>query len=116
MKKKSDTFSKFQEFKMMIEEEVRVKIHCLCSNKGGEYTSNEFNQYLHKCGIRRQFTCDNMPQQNGVVERKNRHLAEICQSMLHIKNVSRRFWAGAMRTTAHVINKLPQPRLGFEIL
>ncbi|CAL8997356.1 unnamed protein product [Prunus brigantina] len=42
-------------------------------------------------------------------ERKNRHLAEICRSMLHAKNVLGRFWAEAMRSAAHVINKLPQP-------
>ena len=91
MKEKSDTFSKFQEFKMMIEGEIGEKICCLRSDNGGEYTSNEFDQYLHECGIRRQFTCANTPQQNGVAERKNRHLAEICRSMLHAKNVPGRF-------------------------
>ena len=110
---KSDTFSKFQEFKMMIEEEVGVKICCLRSDNGGEYTSDEFNQYLHEYRIRRQFTCANTPQQNGVAERKNRQLAEICRSVLHAKNVLRKFWVEAMQTAAHVINKLPQPRLGF---
>ncbi|KAE8733775.1 putative receptor-like protein kinase [Hibiscus syriacus] len=45
--------------------------------------------------------------------KKNRYLAEICRSMLHAKNVSGRFWAEAMRTAAFVINRLPQPRLGF---
>ena len=39
MKEKSDTFSKSQEFKMMIEGEIGVKICCLRSNSGGEYTS-----------------------------------------------------------------------------
>ncbi|CAL8099449.1 unnamed protein product [Prunus armeniaca] len=33
--------------------------------------------------------------------------------MLHAKNVLGRFWAEAIRTAAHVINKLPQPRLEF---
>ena len=61
----------------MIEKEVGVKIHCLHSDNGGEYTSNKFNQYLHECGIRRQFTCANASQKNGVAERKNRHVAEI---------------------------------------
>ena len=40
--------------------------------------SNEFDHYLHKCGIRHQFTCANTLQQNDVAERKNRHLVEIC--------------------------------------
>ncbi|KAE8723075.1 PLAC8 family protein [Hibiscus syriacus] len=95
------------------EGEVGKKICCLRTDNGGEYRSNEFSQYLRECRIRHQYTCANTPQQNGVAERKNRHLAEICRSMLHAKNVSGRFWAEAMRTAAFVINRLPQPRLGF---
>ncbi|KAE8663053.1 hypothetical protein F3Y22_tig00113123pilonHSYRG00166 [Hibiscus syriacus] len=113
MKEKSDTFSKFKEFRDSAEGEVGKKICCLRTDNGGEYRSNEFSQYLRECRIRHQYTCANTPQQNGVVERKNRHLAEICRSMLHAKNVSGRFSAEAMRTAAFVINRLPQPRLGF---
>ena len=50
---------------------------------------------------------------NGVAERKNRHLAEICQRMLHATIVPKRFWAEVIRTAALLINKLPQPRLEF---
>ena len=113
MKEKSETFSKFQEFKTTVEGELGMKIHCLRSKTGGEYTSDKFDRYMHECGIRHQFTCANTPQQNGVAEKKNRHLGEICRSMLHAKNVPGRFWAEAMRTASHVINKLPLPRLGF---
>ncbi|KAE8728709.1 hypothetical protein F3Y22_tig00004111pilonHSYRG00116 [Hibiscus syriacus] len=109
MKEKSDTFSKFKEFRDSAEGEVGKKICCLRTDNGGEYRSNEFSQYLRECRIRHQYTCANTPQQNGVAERKNRHLAEICRSMLHAKNVSGRFWAEAMRTAAFVINRLPQP-------
>lgn len=52
-------------------------------------------------------------QQNGVAERKNRHLAETCRSMLHAKNVPGRFWAECMKTAAYVIKRLPQASLGF---
>ncbi|KAE8692620.1 tir-nbs resistance protein [Hibiscus syriacus] len=102
----------FKEFRDSAEGEVGKKICCLRTDNGGEYRSNEFSQYLRKCRIRHQYTCANTPQQNGVAERKKRHLAEICRSMLHAKNVSGRFWAEAMRTAAFVINRLPQPREG----
>ncbi|KAE8686769.1 Detected protein of unknown function [Hibiscus syriacus] len=105
--------SDFKEFRDSAEGEVGKKICCLRTNNGGEYKSNEFSQYLRECRIRHQYTCANTPQQNGVAERKNQHLAEICQSMLHAKNVPGRFWAEAMRTTTFVINRLPQPRLGI---
>ena len=42
MKKKSETFSKFKEFKEVAEAEVGKEIRCLRSDNGGEYTSDEF--------------------------------------------------------------------------
>jgi transposase InsO family protein len=113
MKAKSETLSKFKEFREKVESKFNKKIRCLRTDNGGEYTSDEFSDYLKNCGIRRQLTCSGTPQQNGVAERKNRHLAEICRSMLHAKNVPSRFWAECMKTAAHVINRLPQAKLGF---
>ena len=34
----------------MVEGEVGVKIRCLRSDNGGEYTLDEFDQYLHGVG------------------------------------------------------------------
>ena len=113
MKEKSEMFEKFKEFKEIVEGEIGKKIQCLPIDNGGEYTSNEFSQYLWECHIRHQFRCANTLQQNGVAERKNRHLAETCQSMLHPKNVPERFWAKCIRMTSYVINRLLQAKLGF---
>lgn len=44
---------------------------------------------------RTEFEKANLPQQNGVAERKNRHLAETCRSMLHAKNVRPRIGLNA---------------------
>ncbi|GAA0176327.1 hypothetical protein LIER_29336 [Lithospermum erythrorhizon] len=113
LKEKSEAFEKFKELKEMVERELGKKIICLRTDNGGEYTSNEFNNYLKECNIRRQLTCANTPQQNGVAERKNRHLAKTCRSLLHAKNVNSRFWAECMSTVVYITNRLPQPRLGF---
>lgn len=84
------------------------KIYYLRTNNGAEYSSNEFSQYLKESQIHQQYTCANTPQHNGIVERKNRHLAKICCSILYAKNVLRRFWDEAMRNATIVSNKLPQ--------
>jgi len=86
-KEKSETFSKFQEFKSAAEAEIGEKICSLRTDNGGEYTSDEFSNYLLEHRIHHQFTCSNTPQQKGIAERKNRHLIELCRSMLHAKNV-----------------------------
>lgn len=62
MKEKSDTFSKFKEFREIVEGKMGKKIICLRTDNGGEYTSNKFSQYLRDCRIRHQFTCTNTPQ------------------------------------------------------
>ena len=113
MKEKSETLSKFKEFKKVAEAEVSKRVRSLRTDNGGEYTSDEFSDFLREYRIRHQFTCASTPQQNGVAERKNRHLAEVCRSMLHAKNVPGHFWAEAMKTAAFVINRLPQQRLCF---
>ncbi|GJX57279.1 zinc finger, CCHC-type containing protein [Tanacetum coccineum] len=52
--------------------EMRMKLRMLRTDRGGEFTSNEFTKYCKENGIARQFTAPYSPQQNGVVERRNR--------------------------------------------
>ena len=49
----------------------------IISNNGTEYTSEKFNKFCEKEGIEHQLTAPYTPQQNGVVERKNRTLMEM---------------------------------------
>ena len=98
LKEKSEAFDKFKGFKEKVEKEVGRKIQCLRTDNGGEFTSTEFTRYLQDCEIKRQLTCPNTPQQNGVAERKNRHLAETCRSMVHAKNVPPRYRAECLKT------------------
>ncbi|KAL0405347.1 UNVERIFIED_CONTAM: Retrovirus-related Pol polyprotein from transposon RE2 [Sesamum latifolium] len=100
MKNKSETLTKFKEFKKSVETEIGRGVWCLRTNNGGEYTSDEFLDFIREAKIRQQFTCPNTPQQNAVSERKNRHLAKICRSMLHAKNVPGQFWVEANETAA----------------
>ena len=112
LKEKSYTFlKKFKEFIKVVETEVGKKILCLRTANGGEYTSYEFSKFLLKYEKRHQLICPNTP--NGVGERKNSHIAEICRSLLHAKNVSGQFWVEAMKIAAFVINRISQQRLSF---
>ena len=70
--RKSEDFEKFNIFKAMVENETNQKIKCLILDNGGEFTSNEFNEFGEIHGVKRQFSAAKSPQQNGVVERKNR--------------------------------------------
>ena len=58
---------------------------------GGKYIPKEFYDYLRQYKIQGQIMCPNTSQQNCVVEMKNHHLIEVCQSMLHAKDVPSKF-------------------------
>ena len=51
MKEKSEVFTHFPNFRVMVEKQTRKYVQCLRSNEGGEYFSNEFTGYLKKHGI-----------------------------------------------------------------
>ncbi|KAH9291072.1 hypothetical protein KI387_044643, partial [Taxus chinensis] len=59
---KSDVFDTFVKWKALVENETGLKLKCLRSDNGGEYCSNEFNDYCSKNGIRRQKTVPGNPQ------------------------------------------------------
>ena len=56
-------------------------------------------------GICRQLTVPYNPQQNGVVERKNRTICEATKAMLHDHDLSTQFWAKVTSTTVYIQNK-----------
>ena len=83
MQKKDQTFSKFCEFKALVEKESGKQVKALRSDNGGEYISNEFKDFCSREGIRRELIAPHNPQQNGVAERKNRTIVGAARAMLH---------------------------------
>nr|GEY87202.1 zinc finger, CCHC-type [Tanacetum cinerariifolium] len=68
---KDQALSTFKEFRQKIEMEMRMKVRMLKTDRGCEFTSNEFTKYCKENEIARQLTAPYSPQQNGVVERRN---------------------------------------------
>ena len=71
MKGKNEVFSKFKEFKDLVENLFEKKIKIFRSDNGGEFIAGEFKAFYKEVGIKRDFSTPYNPQQNGVVERKN---------------------------------------------
>ncbi|KAI5351827.1 hypothetical protein L3X38_004718 [Prunus dulcis] len=108
---KSNAFECFKKFKAMTELQSGHKVKSLRSDRGGEFMSNEFLAYCSEAGIQRQLTVAYSPQQNGVVERKNRTVIEMAKSMLHEKSLPYEFWAEAVHTTVYLLNRCPSKSL-----
>jgi transposase InsO family protein len=81
-------------------------------NNGGEYTSNDFNNFCKEAWIKREWTISYNPQQNGVAERKNRSIIGSARAMTHDQDLPMFLWAKACSTTVYVQNKSPHRILG----
>lgn len=114
LKAKNEAFSCFQSFHRMVCTQFDAKIKVLRSDKGTEYIDGSFRAYLDQHGILYQTSCVGTPQQNGVAERKNRHLAEVARSLLLTMNVPKHFWGEAVLTAAYLINRMPSSVLQFQ--
>ena len=107
MKHKSETFEKFKVFKADVENRLDKHIKSLRSDRGGEYLSREFLDFLTVNGIRSQLTAPGTPQQNGVAERRNRTLMEMVRSMMSHATLPSSFWGYALETAAYLLNLVP---------
>ena len=72
LKFKSQTFENFKKFKALVEKQSGCSIKNLCSDRGGEFTSNKFIVFCEQNAIHRELTAPRTPEQNEVVEWKNR--------------------------------------------
>jgi transposase InsO family protein len=90
----------------MIENEMDSKIKCLRSDNGGEFISKEFMDYCRRHGIKKKFSIARTPQQNEVVERKNRTIQEMARTMLIDSKLTDIFWTHEVHTSVHIQNKV----------
>ncbi|KAK4850321.1 hypothetical protein QYF36_005646 [Acer negundo] len=97
MRHKSDAFDMFKAFKAEVENQLEKHIKILRSDRGGEYLSGEFQQYLIEIGIVSQFSAPGTPQQNGVAERRNRTLLD-----MSVPKTPHELWTGRKPSLQHL--------------
>ena len=115
IKRKSDVFQKFKEWKTDVEKSLGQSVKIFCSDNGGEFTSTEFEEYLKKEGIKHELTIPKCPEQNGVAERLNRTLIEMVRSMLADSELPISFLAEALSTATYLRNCSPIPLFQEEL-
>jgi transposase InsO family protein len=115
LKTKDQVFQLFKKFHAMVEREKGKSLKCLRTDNGGEYTSNEFEDYCSEYGIRHEKTVPGTPQYNGVAERINRTIVEKVRCMLRMAKLPKSFWAEAVQTACYLINRSPSVPLDFDI-
>jgi hypothetical protein len=111
---KSEVLEKFIQFKLMVEKQFSNNIKQIQSDGGGEYISIHFQSFLTKNGIVHRKSCPYTSQQNGLAERKLRHILETGLTLLAHSSLSNKYWADAFVTAVYIINRLPTPTLNYK--
>ena len=127
IKEKSEALDKFKIFKAEVENQHELKIKVVRSDRGGEYYGRHviygqipepFAKFLQKNGIVAQYSTPGEPQQNGVAERRNRTLMNMVHSMLSNSTLPVSLWMEALKTAAHISNRVPSklvPKTPYEL-
>ncbi|CAN6563085.1 unnamed protein product [Malus baccata var. baccata] len=100
-------------FSQMLRTQYFSVIKVLRSDNDGEYINRELSEFLCDQGILHETTCPYTPQQNGVAERKNRHILETARALLLGASVPKIFWPEAVTYAVYVINRMPSRVVNF---
>ncbi|GJY56246.1 retrovirus-related pol polyprotein from transposon TNT 1-94 [Tanacetum coccineum] len=104
LKHKHEVFETFKVFKNEVENQLEKIIKALRSDRGGEYISQEFKNYLKACGIVQHLTPPYTPQHNGVSERRNYTLLDMVRSMMNLTTLPLSSWDYALDSATRILN------------
>ncbi|GJT46671.1 putative ribonuclease H-like domain-containing protein [Tanacetum coccineum] len=89
-----------------IENLVDKKVKIIRCDNGTEFKNRVMSEFFEKKGIKKEFSIDRTPQQNGVAKRRNRTLIEAARTMLADSKLPTTFWAEAVNTACYVQNRV----------
>ena len=101
---KDETFHVFTKFYRKVTNEKGFSIQNIQSDHGTEFKNQDFENFCDENRIGHNFSAPRTPQQNGVVERKNRTLKKMTRTMLCESNLLRYFWAEVINTACYILN------------
>ena len=107
MKERSELSRILSTFYNEIFVQFNKRIKILRSVNASKYTQSVMNSFCADHGIIHQTNCPHTSQQNGVAERKHRHLLDVARTLLFHMQVPKHFWGDAVLTACHLINHMP---------
>ncbi|KAJ0470754.1 putative RNA-directed DNA polymerase [Helianthus annuus] len=104
---KAEVFENVKLFYELVLTQFKKKIKVFRSDNGTEFVNNQMHNFCISKGILHQTSCAYTPQQNGVVERKHRHLLNTARALMFQGGLPLRFWSDCVLTAVYLINRLP---------
>ncbi|KAI3745001.1 hypothetical protein L1987_58101 [Smallanthus sonchifolius] len=103
---KAETTELVQYLILGLENLFNLKVRRIRSDNGSEFKNSKMGLFCLQKGIHHEFSAPYVPQQNSVVERKNRTLVETARTMLADSKLPVNFWAEAVNIACHVLNRV----------
>ncbi|MFS7948515.1 putative RNA-directed DNA polymerase [Helianthus anomalus] len=114
IKRKSQASDCLINFCNLVKTQFKREVRRVRCDNGGEFVSNRMKTFYNESGIVLETTCPHTPQQNGVVERKHRHLLEIARALRFEASLPIKFWGECVMTAAYIINRLPSKVIKYK--
>ncbi|KAJ9544632.1 hypothetical protein OSB04_024339 [Centaurea solstitialis] len=105
LRAKSDAADRIIAFIKRIQVLLGRRVKKLRGDNGTEFRNAKLQSFLEDVGISHNFSVVRTPEQNGVVEMKNRTLVEAARSMMAYSGVAQAFWAEAVSTACYTQNR-----------
>jgi transposase InsO family protein len=106
LQEKSQTQETVKKLLRWAQNELGLRIKKIRSNNGTKFKNSQIEGFLEEEGIKHEFSCPYTPQQNSIVERKNRTLLDMARTMLDEYKTLDRFWAEVINIACYSINRL----------
>ena len=103
LREKSEACEKLKILCKRLQNEKKVPIVKKRSDHGKEFENARFESFCDKNRIKQEFSAPKTPQQNGVVERKNRVIQEMARVMLLNKQIPQKIWGKVVNTSCHIV-------------
>ncbi|KAJ9535875.1 hypothetical protein OSB04_un000963 [Centaurea solstitialis] len=84
---------------------LQLPVQVIRTDNGTEFKNRKLDSFRDSVGITHTFSAARTPQQNGVVERKNRTLVEAARTMLTFSKLPLHFWAEAVASACFTQNR-----------
>ena len=114
MKSKDESFPKYVAFQTLTKTQHGVTFKVLHSDRGGEFLSNEFTNYLQSEGTERQLTVHDTPEHNGVAERTHRTIFEMVRACMTGTGLPKWLWGEAHQYAVYIFNRTPRASIRFK--
>jgi hypothetical protein len=106
LKSKYEVFDHFQSLALRLNNEHPNCLKAIHSDNGSEFKNASFDQFCLEHAVDKRFSTPHVPQQNGVMEQKNRTLVEMARTILDEHRTPRRFWTDAINTACYISNQI----------